>query len=88
MMKAEFIELSNTYKNQGIFKSDTVILAEVVEKMMTTGFDKVHANMAQLLQLVSIMSDLISKMERWIDQLESKTCLNPTYMKEDHITNG
>ena len=63
MMKAEFIELSNTYKNQGIFKSDTVILAEVVEKMMTTGFDKVHANMAQLLQLVSVMSDLISKME-------------------------
>ena len=88
MMKAEFIELSNTYKNQGIFKSDTVILAEVVEKMMTTGFDKVHANMAQLLQLVSVMSDLISKMECWIDQLESKTCLNPTYINVDHITNG
>jgi t-SNARE complex subunit (syntaxin) len=73
MMKAEFIELEKMYKNQGIFKSDTVILAEVVEKMMTTGFDKVHANMAQLLQLVSVMSDLISKMERRIDQLEQDT---------------
>ena len=72
-MKAEFFELSKTYRNQGIFKSDTVILAEVAEKMMTTGFDKVHANMAQLLQLVSIMSDLMSKMERRIEQLEQDT---------------
>lgn len=70
-MKAEFFELSKTYRNQGIFKSDTVILAEVAE----TGFDKVHANMAQLLQLVS---DLMSKMERRIEQLEKHVSTQDT----------